>query len=109
MKEPERIQGNPREPEGTMKEPRENREETRGNRVRHRGDALGCGNAASSYRDVAVKLHEMSVPLLDVDLAATTAIQTMGRPDAETIPIIALMVNVFNEDVQKSLQAGLNA
>ena len=42
-------------------------------------------------------------------LEATRRIRTMNRPDAKTIPIIALTANAFDEDVQKSMQAGLNA
>ena len=33
----------------------------------------------------------------------------MDRPDAKTIPIIALTANAFDEDVQRSMQAGLDA
>ena len=42
-------------------------------------------------------------------LEATRAIRAMERPDAKEIPIIALTANAFDEDVQRSLQAGLNA
>ncbi|MDD6273460.1 MAG: ATP-binding protein [Clostridiaceae bacterium] len=40
---------------------------------------------------------------------ATTAIRTMqSRPDARRIPIIAMTANAFAEDVQASLDAGMN-
>ena len=43
-------------------------------------------------------------------LEATDAIRKLeDREDAKTIPIIALTANAFDEDVQKSLQAGLDA
>ena len=42
-------------------------------------------------------------------LEATRAIRASGRADAEGIPIIALTANAFDEDVQRSMQAGLNA
>ena len=40
---------------------------------------------------------------------ATEAIRRMNRPDAKTIPIVAMTANAFSEDVQKALDAGMNA
>ena len=53
-------------------------------------------------------LMDMRMPEMD-GLEATRTIRASGRPDAETIPIIALTANAFDEDVQRSMQAGLNA
>jgi CheY-like chemotaxis protein len=50
----------------------------------------------------------MRMPKMD-GLEATRAIRSMNRPDAASIPIIALTANAFDEDVQRSMQAGLNA
>jgi CheY-like chemotaxis protein/two-component sensor histidine kinase len=58
------------------------------------------------YYDVI--LMDLRMPEMD-GLEATKVIRTSGRFDAETIPIIALTANAFDEDVQRSLQAGLNA
>lgn len=53
-------------------------------------------------------LVDWKMPEMD-GLEATRTIRAMDRPDAKTIPIIALTANAFDEDVQRSLQAGLNA
>ena len=53
-------------------------------------------------------LMDMRMPEMD-GLEATRAIRASGRPDAGTVPIIALTANAFDEDVQRSMQAGLNA
>ncbi len=53
-------------------------------------------------------LMDMRMPEMD-GLEATREIRKLDRPDAKTIPIIALTANAFDEDVQRSLQAGLNA
>ena len=53
-------------------------------------------------------LMDMRMPEMD-GLEATRRIRETDRKDAATIPIIALTANAFDEDVQRSLQAGLNA
>lgn len=53
-------------------------------------------------------LMDMRMPEMD-GLAASRAIRALKRKDAPLIPIIALTANAFDEDVQLSLQAGLNA
>ena len=37
------------------------------------------------------------------------AIRAMDRPDAGTIPIIAMTANAFDEDRQKALSVGMDA
>ena len=53
-------------------------------------------------------LMDMRMPEMD-GLEATRRIRALDREDAKQIPIIALTANAFDEDVQRSLQAGLNA
>ena len=53
-------------------------------------------------------LMDMRMPEMD-GLEATRRIRGLDRNDAKTIPIIALTANVFDEDVQRSMQAGLDA
>ena len=53
-------------------------------------------------------LMDMRMPEMD-GLEATKTIRAMDRADASGIPIIALTANAFEEDVQRSLEAGLDA
>ena len=53
-------------------------------------------------------LMDMRMPEMD-GLEATKRIRDLDRPDAKEIPIIALTANAFDEDVQRSLQVGMNA
>ena len=48
------------------------------------------------------------MPVMD-GLASTAEIRAMDRADAACVPIIAMTANAFDEDVQNSLQAGMNA
>jgi CheY-like chemotaxis protein len=68
----------------------------------------------------AVKLfmndpEKYSLILMDVQMPemdgyeATRRIRLSGAPNAKTIPIIAMTANVFREDIEKCLAAGLNA
>jgi signal transduction histidine kinase/CheY-like chemotaxis protein len=63
-------------------------------------------NSAEGYFDAV--LMDMRMPEMD-GLEAAKHIRAMDRMDAKEIPIIALTANAFEEDVQRSLQAGLNA
>jgi len=63
------------------------------------------GSAADYYDAI---LMDVRMPKMD-GLEATAAIRALDRPDAKTIPIIATTANAFDEDVQRSLQVGMNA
>ena len=53
-------------------------------------------------------LMDVRMPVMD-GLTAAQTIRAMDRPDAKTVPIIALTANVFDEDVKHSMEAGMNA
>ena len=53
-------------------------------------------------------LMDVRMPEMD-GLEAASTIRKLDHPDAKTIPIIAMTANAFDEDVQRSLQAGMNA
>ena len=53
-------------------------------------------------------LMDIMMPVMD-GLAATRAIRNLDRPDAKTIPIIAMTANAFAEDAEKCIAAGMDA
>ena len=51
----------------------------------------------------------MDVQMPEMDgYAATRAIRALDVPRSMTIPIIAMTANVFREDIEKCLDAGMN-
>ncbi len=62
--------------------------------------------SAPKYYDAI--LMDIRMPVMD-GLKSARTIRALDRPDAKTIPIIAVTANAFAEDVQRSLQAGMNA
>ena len=53
-------------------------------------------------------LMDIMMPVMD-GITATKEIRALNRPDAITIPIVAMTANAFKEDEQKCLKAGMNA
>ncbi len=63
-------------------------------------------DSAPDYYDAI--LMDVRMPEMD-GLEAAAAIRALDRPDAQRVPIIAMTANAFDEDVQRSLQVGMNA
>lgn len=82
-------------------------------------DGAVITEAANGKEAVAVfsdsKPGDFDIILMDVmmpemnGLEATRAIRALKRPDAKSIPIIAMTANAFDEDKRATLEAGMNA
>jgi len=63
--------------------------------------------AASVIGDIKAILMDVRMPIMD-GLEATRHIRAMERADAARIPIIAMTAEAFDEERQKTLNAGMN-
>ena len=52
-------------------------------------------------------ISDIMMPVMD-GLEAARQIRAMDRPDAKLIPIVAMSANAFQDDVERSKQAGMN-
>lgn len=62
-------------------------------------------SSASGYFDCI--LMDIRMPVLN-GYEATEKIRSLVRPDAKTVPILAMTADAFDDDVQKCLKAGMN-
>ena len=53
-------------------------------------------------------LMDIQMPVMN-GYECARAIRALDRPDAKTIPIVAMTANAFAEDVHSSMDAGMNA
>ena len=58
--------------------------------------------------EVHLLIMDVMMPVMD-GLAATRCIRESDHSDSKTVPIVAMTANVFEEDVKKSFDAGMNA
>ncbi len=64
--------------------------------------------ASSETGEYDVILMDLRMPNMG-GIDATIAIRAMDRPDAKTIPIIAMTADAFAEDAKRCIDAGMNA
>ncbi|MGN8969718.1 hybrid sensor histidine kinase/response regulator [Intestinimonas sp. HCP28S3_D6] len=64
--------------------------------------------AESPPSSIDAVLMDMQMPEMD-GCQAAQAIRSMDRPDAATVPIIAVTANAFAEDIAKTTEAGMDA
>jgi CheY-like chemotaxis protein/two-component sensor histidine kinase len=57
--------------------------------------------------EIDIVFMDIKMPLMD-GFDATAAIRSSGLPGADTVPIIALTANVFQEDIDKAHAVGMN-
>jgi signal transduction histidine kinase len=64
--------------------------------------------AASEVGTYDIIYMDIQMPIMD-GYKASEIIRSMDRPDAKTVPIIALTANAFKEDIEKAIASGMNS
>lgn len=62
----------------------------------------------SIYGSIDAILMDVRMPVMN-GFEATETLRALNRPDAKSVPIIAMTANAFDEDVQHSLECGMSA
>lgn len=62
--------------------------------------------ASSDMYDAIIM--DINMPVMN-GITAAKAIRALDHPNARSIPIIAMSANAFDDDIKKSLDAGMNA
>lgn len=75
--------------------------------IAHNGEEAVQIFESSDIGSIDIILMDVMMPVMD-GLEATMKIRSLSRPDAQSIPIIAMTANAFDEDVEKTLSAGMN-
>lgn len=57
--------------------------------------------------EIDLILMDLMMPVMD-GILATQVIRASGHPDAKNVPIIAMTANAYSDDVERSLQSGMN-
>jgi signal transduction histidine kinase/HAMP domain-containing protein len=75
------------------------------------GDGMAAVKAFTDSPMYTYDIIYMDIQMPNMDgYAATAAIRaTPDRPDAKTIPIVALTANAFKEDIDRAIASGMNA
>lgn len=71
------------------------------------GEAAVQAFENSDINSINAILMDVMMPVMD-GLKATSVIRSLDRPDAKSVPIIAMTANVFEEDIKRTLAAGMN-
>ena len=71
------------------------------------GEAAVAAFGAKPLNHYDLVFMDVQMPILD-GYEATRRIRKLDRPDAKTVPIIAMTANVYKEDIENSYNAGMN-